>query len=420
MSRWLPRSVFGQLALIISLVLLGAGVTSVLLVQTLVTQPRAGQLLRAMDGFATVVETLSQHQSRPELEQTLHAAGLRWSDSTPGKPTSEVGPLLRAVQKHAPEVLDDGCALQINSVNRQATLWLRLNISPPLWIGLDYGRRTGTRGFSALWLLLCALLVWVAAAYFARRLVLPLRALAAAAPAIVQGNAPPTAHARDPREIGELARALGQASDDVRGAAAERALMLAGISHDLRTPLTRLQFALEMLPDTDQALRADITRDVAEIDAILSQFIAYARDGRDEPDETLDLAEICRHVVGGSARAWQSVLPPSARMRGKPLALQRAIENLVGNAERHGAEPFSFDLRDEDGTWVIDIVDAGPGLSAEAAERARKPFIHDQARGGSGLGLSIVDRVAHQHGGELRLLPNSPTGLHAELRLRSR
>ena len=421
MSRWLPRSVFGQLALVISLVLLGAGVTCVLLVRTLVTQPRASQMLQAMDGFATVVETLSQYQSRAQLEQTLHAAGLRLSDSTPGNPTRQLGPLLRAVQEHAPDELDDGHALQINRINRQATLWLHLKVSPSLWIGFDYGRRSGTRGYSALWLLLCAVLVWAAAAYFARRLVLPLRALATAAPAIVRGDAPPEAHARDPREIGELARALGQASDDVRGAAAERALMLAGISHDLRTPLTRLQFALEMLPDTDPALRADIMRDVGEVDAILSQFIAYARDGRDEPDETLDLAELCRQVLAGCAHAWQpAVLPAVAHMRGKPLALRRAIENLVGNAERHGAGPFSFDLHDDDGAWVVTVADCGPGLSTEAAERARQPFIHDQTRGGSGLGLSIVDRVAHQHGGELRLLPNPPAGLRAELHLRGR
>ena len=106
-------------------------------------------------------------------------------------------------------------------------------------------------------------------------------------------------------------------------------------------------------------------------------------------------------------------------MRGRPMALLRAVENLLVNAQRHGTFPFALRLHREGDAWRIEVSDHGPGLTPEAAERARQPFVHDGQNGGSGLGLAIVDRVARQHGGELRLMPNSPRGLRAVLTLRS-
>ncbi|WP_043086899.1 histidine kinase dimerization/phospho-acceptor domain-containing protein, partial [Xanthomonas sp. SHU 308] len=121
------------------------------------------------------------------------------------------------------------------------------------------------------------------------------------------------------REVAALAQALTAASADVRHAAAERALLLAGISHDLRTPLTRLQYALALLPQVEPELREGMERDIGEIDAILAQFIAYARDGRDEPAVALDLADLCRQALGAAQPGWEAVLPAQAPLHGRPL-----------------------------------------------------------------------------------------------------
>ncbi|SOD55359.1 ATP-binding protein [Pseudoxanthomonas wuyuanensis] len=415
----LPRSLFGQLALVIGLVLTGAGVLALLLGRELATRPAAEQMLRAMQGFADVVEALDRHQPHAQTVRQLREAGLEVRESAPPEQRPRLAPLIRELREQAQGRLGPGRELRVARSGRTNEVWLKLHTREPLWVSFTHERRgAGVRRFSALLLLGCVALVWLAAAYFARRLVLPLRRLAQAAPAIARGDPPPPSHARDPREVAELAQALDRASCDVRAAAEERAFLLAGISHDLRTPLTRVQYAMELLPGTDPELRLGIQRDIDEIDAILSQFITYARDGRDESSEALDLAEICRNALAASPASWDAELPASAPLHGKPMALLRAVENLIVNAQRHAAPPFALRLWSEGDAWVVEVSDHGPGLGAEAAERALQPFVHDSGQGGSGLGLPIVERVARQHGGSLQLLPNGPHGLLAVLRLR--
>lgn len=414
----LPRSVFGQLALTIGLVLLGAAVLAVALGRELATRPAAERLLRAMDGFADVAEELARSQSRDRAAEHLRRAGLEVGDAPPPSPAPRVAPFMRELLEQAPQQLDPGREVRLGRVGRANAVWLKLDTQPALWASLAFDRRgDGVLRFSVLMLCAGAALVWLAAAYYARRLVLPLRRLARSAPELVRGEAPELGAMEGPREVQELARVLTEASDEVREAAQERSLMLAGISHDLRTPLTRLQYAAELLPEADPDLRAGMHRDIAEIDAILSQFIAYARDGRDEAAEPLDLAVLCRNAVSASEQAWRLETPTYAPMIGKPMALLRAVENLLVNAQKHGAPPFCLRLRREGDAWRIDVEDGGPGLSARDAERVRQPFARGEG-GGTGLGLAIVDRVARQHGGELRLSPRSPQGLSATLLLR--
>lgn len=413
----LPRSVFGQLVLVIALVLAGAGVLAALLGRELATRPATDQLARAMVGLATLVEELDRAGSHEATLRKLRDAGLSVRSTAPAQARPRFAPFLRALRTRAARALGPERTVMLGEQDGDTVLWMQLQTQPRVWVSFAHDPRGGGRRFSAAMLLGCVGLVWLAAAYFARRLVLPLRTLARAAPGLVRGQALPV-QVRGPREVQDLAQALSRASCEVREAADERAFMLAGISHDLRTPLTRVQFATELLPDTDPQLREGISRDIAEIDAILSQFIAYARDGRDEASEPIDLAEVCRSALASTRSAWQADLPDRAPIQGRPLALRRAVENLLVNAQRHGAAPFALALSRVDGCWQVDVRDHGPGLTPEQAQRVVRPFVHNGQTGGSGLGLAIVDRVARQHGGTLQLLPNPPQGLHAMLRLR--
>lgn len=416
-----PSTVFGQLVAVISLCLLGAFVLSFLLVRELWVRPAAEQSYRVMDGFARTVETLARKEPIDTTVSRLQAAGLRFQTAPPVDTRPRIAPYLRelASLSGAGDVAPREVRIADGPGGRPV-LWLRLRTEPSLWISFARERAQGeVRWLPLLILLACALAVLVAAGCFARRLVIPLRSLAQHAPDVVRGEWPRLPLPQASREVAELAQALGRAGDDLRAMMDDRNLMLAGISHDLRTPMMRLQYAVELLPGTDPELRAGMHRDIEEMDDILGQFIAYARDGRDENNRILDLAAICRQVVAASGVDWQLQVPDQAWLRGRPMALLRALENLVTNALRHGAPPYELRLRREGDAWCVDVIDHGSGMPPGHSREARKPFVHDATRGGSGLGLAIVERIAAQHAGDLQLGSHLPHGLRATLRLKS-
>jgi two-component system osmolarity sensor histidine kinase EnvZ len=220
-----------------------------------------------------------------------------------------------------------------------------------------------------------------------------------------------------------MARELAKVEED-------RAVLLAGISHDLRTPLTRLRLELEMaaLPTADR--QAMIT-DLEQMDAIVRQFLDYARRAPQQPAEAIDLTELVR---GAALRARIEAQPlstlellvaPGITITGYRTELDRAFDNLLVNAARYGRDPASgrlavtVSLATDGREAVVSVADCGPGVPADQIDRLLRPFERgDAARsgsGGAGLGLPIVHRIARLHGGALRLVANSPHGLRAEL-----
>ncbi|MDG2517142.1 ATP-binding protein [Lysobacter soli] len=410
---------FTQLVLIITLALVGTTVLAIAIGRDAITGPAASQFLRSMNAFADVAEELARSESREAAAAHLRDAGLIVRDAPPPPLELRRAPILSAIFELAPQRLAPGREIRIGGTEGERLMWLKLDTEPALWVSFAFERdRRGAFRFSVPMLMAGAVLVLIAAAYGARRLAAPLRRLARAAPSIVRGEPPRRGATGGPVEVEELALALGAAGRELREAAEERTVMLAGISHDLRTPLTRLQYAIELLPGSDPELRAGMHRDIAEIDAILKQFITYARDGRDEAVAPLDLSALCRNVAGALGDAWRLDLPRYAPATGRPMALLRAVENLVVNAERHGAPPFALRLSRDEACWRIEVSDHGPGLPG-SPERMRQPFVHGEG-GGTGLGLAIVDRVVRQHGGELVLSSRSPHGLVATILLPER
>jgi two-component system osmolarity sensor histidine kinase EnvZ len=276
----------------------------------------------------------------------------------------------------------------------------------------------GWLGWGALLLALALLGAWLIAATLSR----PLRALAGAARRVGHGETPEPLAESGPRELATVSTAFNRMARDLEALERERAMVLAGISHDVRTPLSRLRLALEM-SGAEAGAAQGMSADIDEMDQVIGQFLEFAR-GANEVRERLDpgplLEEVGEHYakLGKEVRVRAGPIAPFALQR---MALRRAITNLVDNALRYAGEPVEIEARMDGGRVVVEVLDRGPGIPEAEAERLKQPFTRlDPARsgrGGAGLGLAIVERVARAHGGRLELVQRPGGGLIARLSL---
>jgi two-component system, OmpR family, osmolarity sensor histidine kinase EnvZ len=274
-------------------------------------------------------------------------------------------------------------------------------------------------GWGALTLLLSLLAAWL----IASRIVGPLSALARAAQLVGSGVTPEPLAEKGPRELRTVAAAFNRMTSGLASMERERTIVLAGISHDLRTPLSRLRLALEMSGSEESILRG-MSADIDEMDQVIGQFLDFAR-GEDEKHETVDLDDLVRDVVDHYSRLGRNVTrvgtPAAGACRLRRLSVHRAIMNLVDNALRHAGEPVQIAVHRSTDHVQIEVLDRGPGIPPEEAERLKRPFTRlSESRsgsGGAGLGLAIVERIARGHGGSLDLLPRDGGGLVVRLAL---
>ncbi|NKF23934.1 ATP-binding protein [Solimonas marina] len=274
-----------------------------------------------------------------------------------------------------------------------------------------------------LWINLASLGLVVLLAMVAFSLIVrwPIRGLLVAIEDIEHGAVPAAGGMSAPSELRQIGAALHGLAHQLRGSNQERELMLAGMSHDLRSPLARIQAAIELRsrPDEDWA---PVLRDVREIDHIIGQCIDYVRDGRDEAPVTMSLDAVVHSAIRSPDDAFVELdLAAPTELNLRRQSLSRAIRNLIDNAATHGVSPIRLQTRIE-GDWaVLTLEDHGPGIEPAHWARLLQPFAQGSpARnpGGAGLGLAIAHRVALQHGGELSMRAASREGSPFALLLR--
>lgn len=287
----------------------------------------------------------------------------------------------------------------------------RMDMDPPMMLFLA--------------LLATTLLTLFTALVLARRITRPLESFSLAARRIGEGDIPETLPETGIRELSGLAATFNKMAVQVRELLANRTTLLAGISHDLRTPLARMNLALEMLPDnTDPKLLARLRHDVEEMNQLIGEFLVLSRDLQKGPPQLLELGTLLDELAdnarqGGAGLEW--LARERLSVMADPLALRRVLTNLIGNALRYGdGKPVQLALASADKHAVIGILDRGPGIPPQELENVFHPFYRletsrSTSTGGSGLGLAIARQLADANGWKIELLPRTGGGTEARV-----
>ena len=291
------------------------------------------------------------------------------------------------------------------------------------WLVLPRDR--AAREFASQWLLWGLLAVTLALAVawlIASRISRPLKAMAQSAETVGRGQTPAPLPEDGAEELSRLAVAFNTMAADLERHEKDRSEVLAGISHDLRTPLTRLRLEAEM--SVADGARQAVVADIEQMEAVISQFMDYARTESGEAPVATDLTALLADIAErqkylGYALTTAIESLPETLLR--PKAITRAITNLIDNAVKYGGGEITLTASKTSNEIRVDISDHGPGVPAEEIERLKRPFTRlESARTnatGTGLGLAIVERIARLHEGRLDLLPNPGGGLLVRLAL---
>jgi signal transduction histidine kinase len=276
---------------------------------------------------------------------------------------------------------------------------------------IDYGVR----------LLVIALAAWWGSRWLAR----PVRRLVSAAqqltPALAQGRPAPALNEADgTREVRDAAAVFNRMAAELSGQFEERGLMIAAISHDLRTPLTRMRLRLET-GEVEAKVRERCIDDLREMNQLVESVIEVFRPAETAEAQRVDLSALAQSAVDDLAETGAAVsfVGPSAVVVADPVALRRVVDNLVGNALRYaGTAQVSVDL--SAGVTRLVVEDNGPGIPEAELERVRQPFrrvegSRNRATGGTGLGLYIAQQLVRRQGGSLVLSNRPEGGLRAEV-----
>jgi len=429
LTLW-PRSLFGRLALLLLVVILVSQAAAIYLFR----QDRATLLARQFSDTKLV-------QLR-SLRAALAASDPRTADATlaqfgdayrarivPDQERRFVGiapqnPLLVDLEQRLKAELGPETELRIQP--RLQMFWIKLAAGDrAYWAGFPMPPRPSEDAPSRAleWSVVIGVILLVSAYAFARYLARPLRQLNDAVASVARGRTPPPLPENGPSEIVNLNRGFNEMLSNLRQIEQDRALLLAGVSHDLRTPLARLRLGIEVGAHDEQT-RQGMVDDIEAMDRIINQFLDFARDGREAALETHDPGDIVATVVERHRRAGDDVSfarGEPARMALRPTAFLRLVTNLVDNALRHGAPPVEVTTRNANGSMVLEVADRGPGIPANQIERLKRPFTRGEpARSGAvgaGLGLAIVERIARLHGGTVELLARDGGGTIARVTL---
>lgn len=352
------------------------------------------------------VEMRDDYRTRLAREYDLRLADERPVENT----NTYFFPYIAHMEEALGERIGHPVEIITSLANGERWFWAPLETgNQVIWTGFPR-HRLGTRPVEGISVVaaLALLLVLVSSTILARRVTRPLEQLSAAAREVAQGRSPNPLAETGPAELANLARQFNEMSRQVRELLANRTTLLAGISHDLRTPLTRLRLAVEMLPnDTAPDLVGRMERDIDEMSALITQAVNFGNNLGAGRRNLVDLGDLINDLVVDQPRViWQP--RPACPYCVDRLALRRIISNLLENALRYSQDDVEIHLDCRIPNPVIYVLDRGPGIPAAEREAVFRPYYrleHSRNRqtGGSGLGLAVARQLAVSNNIELEI-----------------
>ncbi len=432
-KRLLPRTLLWQTFLLIALILSLALLAWLQIFRHYQEPSRARDLAQMVASVVNLTRTaLINAEVSRRTELLIELAALEGIRIYPSEPTDETHPLpdtrpMRLLAHEIRRQLGDHTQLAARWKSLDG-FWVSFRIEPDdtedFWVMLPAERLQQVGALDWLmWGGAALLIALIGAFLIVRRISRPLMNLANRARQVGRGLTPPALPEDGPLELSIAARAFNQMAGDLARTDAERTLILAGVSHDLRTPLARLRLGIEMSGAPEEDIQAMVT-DIEEMDRIIGQFLDFGRGESQEPPQVEDVAQTLNEIAASYRRRGITIetsLPEHFPLPVQSLPFRRAITNLIDNAIRYAGseQPIEISIQTVERMAEITVADHGPGIPEEHIPRMLHPFTRlEEARSdtkGAGLGLAIVDRIMRAHDGQIKLRNRTPHGLEVSL-----
>lgn len=426
--RFSPRSSFARTLLLIVTLLFVSLVTTYLVLLNFAILPSLQQFnkvlayevrmlmtdrLKLEDGTLLEVPSEFRREIYRELGISLYTeaaaqkSGLRWAQH------------YQFLSQQMAQQLGGETDVRIEVTKNYPVVWLKTWLQPDIWVRVPL-TEIHQGDFSPLFrYTLAIMLLAIGGAWlFIRVQNRPLVALEEAALQVGKGIIPPQLREYGASEVRSVTRAFNRMAAGVKQLADDRTLLMAGVSHDLRTPLTRILLATEMMSASDSYLAESINKDIEDCNAIIEQFIDYLRTGQEMQTESCDLNAILLEAIaaesGYEREIEDNLLSTPLMVNAHPLSIKRAVVNMVVNAERYGNGWIRVSSgRKQQRAW-FQVEDDGPGINPGELKNLLQPFVRGnsaRSTSGTGLGLAIVQRIIDAHLGELQISASERGGL---------